>query len=111
MTRAEVEAAIDDEERVLSEVASLIRAGAPWKKWPLTARRALMLAIDESATTTATSAWQARMLRRHLFGPGYGSVTFSLSRSRSHATIRYAERVRSNLARLVPLRSGCYLTR
>ncbi len=104
-----VEQAIEDEERTLTGAVALLRAHTPWDRWPVPVRRALELALDEPASSE-TSARQARVLRRHLFGPDTWSSPFPVPARPARIEVRRAERLRSDLPRLVSLRSGAYLT-
>ncbi|MGO9180993.1 MAG: hypothetical protein ACLQBX_17960 [Candidatus Limnocylindrales bacterium] len=108
MLREDVEQAIEDEERTLTQAAGLLRSRAPWDHWPLSVRRALELALDEPPTSE-TSAQQARVLRRHLFGPDTWSSPFSAPDQPTWIEIRRSERLRADLPRLVSLRAGAYL--
>jgi len=108
MLREDVEQAIEDEERTLTQAVALLRSRAPWSRWPLPIRRALELALDES-TSSGTSAQQARVLRRHLFGPDTWSSPFSTPAHPTRIELRRSERLRVGLPRLVSLRAGTYL--
>ena len=108
MRREEIEQAIQDEEQTLTQVAGLLRSRVPWARWPLPARRALEIALDEPITSE-TSAWQARVLRRHLFGPDTWGSPFAAPELPTWIEIRRAERLRADLPRLVSLRAGAYL--
>ena len=111
MRRQAVERAIGDEERTLAEAIALLRERAPWDHWPTHVRRALEVALDEPTTagTLGTSAWQARVLRRHLFGPDTWSSPFPIPARPRWIETRRAERLRADLPALVPLRAGRYL--
>ena len=108
MRRDDIERAIEDEEQTLTLAVGLLRSRAPWRRWPVRVRRALELALDEP-TTPETSAWQARVLRRHLFGPEAWDSPLPVPPRASWIEIRRAERLRVDLPRLVPLRAGTYL--
>lgn len=103
-----VEQAIADEEQTLAEAVSLLRARVLWERWPTQAGRALALALVEPPASE-TSAFQARVLRRHLFGPTVWRSPFPLPDHPTPIEIRRAERLRSDLPRLVRLRAGRYL--
>ena len=103
-----VEQAIADEERTLAEAAALLRARVPWDRWPAQPGRALALALVEPPSSE-TSAFQARVLRRHLFGPAIWRSPFPSPADPAPIEIRRAERLRSDLPRLVRLRAGRYL--
>ena len=108
MRREEIEQAIQDEDKTLAQVAGLLRSRVPWARWPLPVRRALEIALDEPITSE-TSAWQARVLRRHLFGPDTWGSPFPAPELPTWIEIRRAERLRADLPRLVSLRAGAYL--
>ncbi len=108
MRRETVEQAIEDEEQALTEVIELLRSRVPWSRWPPPVRRALQIALEEPEIS-GTSAWQARVLRRHLFGPNVWSSPFPMPSRPTWMDVRRAERLRVDLPRLVPLRAGGYL--
>ena len=102
--RSQVEAAVDDEQRSLAELANVIRARVPIEAWPpeLSAALALALVIDE---TNPGDARKARALRRHLAGPSADVRCPAPSTTPTDQQRRNAERVRADLAHLVPLRA------
>ena len=110
MTADAIEHAIEDEEQTLAETATLLRSAVAWSRWPVAARRALALALDEGAAESETSAWQARILRHHLFGPDAWNSPLRAPSRPATIDIRRAERLRIDLPRLASLRAGAYLT-
>lgn len=96
------------EERLLADIASRLRAGCALSEWPAEARAALTLALAPASNPSAE--WQARALRRHLLASE--DVPTSLQDSAA-ATSRTdgpelawaADRLRADLAGLVPLRA------
>ena len=108
MSRDSVERVIADEERILAEALSLLQARVPWDRWPAPTAGALALALVEPAGSE-TSAWQARVLRRHLFGPPVWRSPVPVPDDPAPIEIRRSERLRFDLPRLVRLRAASYL--
>lgn len=106
---AEVEQAIGDEEQALAHVAELLLTKRAWLGWPAPLRRALALAVDEQRTGSEISAWQARVLLHHLFGPDVWRSPLPQPVRTSPGDLRRAERLRADLPRLVKLRAGEHL--
>ncbi len=104
MTRAEVERRLIDEEEVLAAVASLLRTGTPLRHWPEALAPTLLRAITEDGLRL-TEADKAFALRRHLFADHPVELS-PPSRPCDPRQARRAERLRADLASLVPLRAG-----
>jgi hypothetical protein len=108
MSRESVDRVIADEERTLAEAASLLQARVPWDRWPDQTARALALALADPPGSES-SVWQARVLRRHLFGPQTWRSPLPVPAVPAAIEIRRSERLRSDLPRIVRLRAGRYL--
>ena len=107
-SRADVEAAIADEERVLGEVARLLEARVPLAAWPDSSRRAFGHAVAEP-TVAGPASWQRAALCRHLFGSAAAVPGAVAAIPTDAADVRAAERLRADLVGIVPLRAGVYL--
>ncbi len=113
MARARVERAIADCEAATGAVVDLLLGEVPQAEWPAEHAAALALALEPDNVSRG-EAWKARALRRHLFGaaapamdgPAAGRPDPPLP---ADVLARRAERLRSDLARLVPLRAGICL--
>ncbi len=99
--------ALADEEAILAEVVSLVRAGVVVAEWPHGPRRALTLALFEAPVARAEARKQVA-LSRHLFGCAPDRLAERLAQptSPSWQERRRAERVRADLSAHVGLRSG-----
>ena len=110
MTRAEVEAALAEEDAVLGAIVRLVRGAVPWRDWPSADRDALSVALRETGLGDV-EAGKARALARHLFGPMEREWSTEIPARPSERTERNAERVRADLAAKVPLRAGLAILR
>jgi hypothetical protein len=90
--------------RILSMVRTLIETKAPLEAWPQEASEALRIALDPGPASQRELNKAAR-LKRHLFGevPAPALVASGLPVG------RVADRLRADLADLVPFGSGFHL--
>lgn len=107
-SRAEVEAAIADEERVLGEVARLLEARVPWSAWRESSRRVFARAVA-STGLAGPESWKRLALCRHLFGPTAAIPAAVAAIDVATADVRSAERLRADFPAVVGLRAGAYL--
>ena len=96
--------AITEDGRVLREVCSLLRMRKSSAEWPMAAREALRIALNPDPRQTREMA-KAAKLERHLFGtvpqPHLDAANVPVG--------RIADRLRADLADLVPFGAGFYL--
>lgn len=103
MTVHERESLADAEECILRGVVSRLKARIPLESWPSEERQALALAL--AAADTAPSQWQADALRRHLLSNAPIPPELTLTGRASDAVQWAADRLRADLAGLVPFRA------
>ena len=111
MLRAEIEAAIDDEEEALLRAVDLIQRRVCLPAWPGEDRMCLALALQPTDMGDI-EAWKAWALAVHLFGPQELDVSDAIGPPPSqptHQEHRRAERLRADLKSLIRLRSGLLL--
>lgn len=88
------------ENKLIAEMVGLLKGGVQFQKWPDAAKAALTRALSYQGPNSFERS-KAEHLRRHLFldvPPPYADIALSSERS--------AERVRADLADLVPFGSG-----
>jgi hypothetical protein len=90
--------------RILSMVRTLIETKVPMEAWPQEASEALRIALDPGPTSQREVV-KAGRLKRHLFGevPGPEIAASGLP------VDRMADRLRADLADLVPFGAGFHL--
>ncbi|MEW6751820.1 MAG: hypothetical protein AB1505_12710 [Candidatus Latescibacterota bacterium] len=98
-----VEAMIREEERVLLEVVRLLQTGVCFAAWPAEAMELLRAALTEGEN--GVEAQRSRTLTRHLFRSRAHSLPALRQADLPPLQRRIAERIRADLAGLVPL--GC----
>lgn len=103
VVRRLVEDALLDEQRVLVALVVAITSGNPIHDWSLELRAALALALSVEDGNPG-EARKARSLRRHLAGPDARPWPEPPS-APTEQERRRAERIRADLAHLVPLRA------
>lgn len=103
-SREAIEAALLDEQALLESLAANIRAGLAPEDWAPECRDALARALSPGDASPGEH-WKARALRRHLFGPDRDAGIQVPDTPPTVQESRRAERVRSDLAHLVPLRA------
>lgn len=105
-----IQAQILSEEALLERVASHLVARTPARRWERSDREALALALSPHGLPRP-EADRARSLCRHLFGPDWDKPWELLGEPGTSARLGpEAERLRADLARLVPLRCGIAAT-
>lgn len=103
-SREAIEAALLDEQALLESLVANIRAGRSSEDWSPECRDALARALSPGDASPGEH-WKARALRRHLFGPDQDAHIEAPDTPPTMQERRRAERVRSDLAHLVPLRA------
>jgi hypothetical protein len=96
--------AIREDGRVLREVCDLLKTKTPFSEWPLLPLQALRLALHPDARLRQEQ-FKAARVERHLFG----AVSSPDIESADIEVGRLADRLRADLADLVPYGAGFYL--
>jgi hypothetical protein len=95
--------AIREDGRVLRDVCELLKAKTPFSEWPLPLLQALRVALHPDGLRQ--EQFKAARLERHLFG----AVSSPDIESADIEVGRLADRLRADLADLVPYGAGFYL--
>jgi hypothetical protein len=103
-TPANLSEAIAEDGRMLREVCGLLRARRSPAEWPAAAREALRAALNPEPGQRREIA-KAAKLERHLFG----TVRQPRLDAGDEPAGRIADRLRADLADLVPFGAGFYL--
>ena len=108
MTEREIlEARISQEQGVLVAIVQLLQQRVPFQSWPPAQLDALRAALFEDSNRV--EAGKARVLARHLFRSTPPPWPPRPVGDLSVEERCLAERIRANLAGLVPLGAGCLL--
>jgi hypothetical protein len=97
---------IVEDEALLTVVADLLTTRRPLSAWPAEATNAFALAL---AAQPAAEGWKASTLRRHLFGSDATVPELAVNTAPTARERRRAERLRSDLIAILPLRAARYL--
>jgi hypothetical protein len=96
--------AIREDGRVLRDICDLLRANTAFSEWPVLHLQALRVALHPDTSLRQEQSKAAR-LERHLFG----AVSSPEIESTDVEVGRLADRLRADLADLVPFGAGFYL--
>jgi hypothetical protein len=103
LTEAEVETLIGYEEAILAHVVGYLHARAPWEAWSEDAKRALSGALALGGDKIEQA--KAIRLRQHVFRALHWPEA-----DPAHQFDACAERLRADLANIMPAGAGLYLS-